>query len=60
MEDLCLDCSPVFANAAADVQGGCIIGLCCEKPCTAKFEENVLCVCVCVFGRLRGAVNLFL
>jgi len=50
----------VFANAAADVQGGCIIGLCCEKPCTAKFEENVLCVCVCVFGRLRGAVNLFL
>ena len=48
-------------NAIADVKAGCIIGLCWENPCAAEFEENVLgVVCVRVFGRLLGAVNLFL
>lgn len=47
----------MFANAVVDVKGGCVIGLCWVKPRTAKFEENV---CGCVFGRLLGAVNLFL
>ena len=55
--NLCLDHFPMFANAVVDVKGGCVIGLCWVKPRTAKFEENV---CGCVFGRLLGAVNLFL
>ena len=58
VENLCLDCFLTFTNAVADVKGGCIIGLCWENLELQNLKK--MCVCVCVFGRLLGALNLFL